>query len=96
VTRDVDWERFVADARTDVFKDAVLGGSALPRWLLRQMLRRPRATGVALGLVAAAFGLTDTPVDWWFVSGLGIAVAGACTAAGVVLRRRVRRYLRSS
>lgn len=93
MSRDVNWAQFVSDARGDLSKDAALGGSALPRWLLRWLLERPAATGMFLGIAAGLFGATDAPIDWRFVLGLGVVFGGGCTLAGFILRRRVRRYL---
>lgn len=93
---DVDWARFVVEARDDVTKSAVLGLSSLPGWMLRALLQRPVVTGLTCGLLIAAFLAADPPADWWSALLLGAAFALPVMMAGLVLRRRVRAYLRAT
>lgn len=93
---DVDWSQFVADARTDLAKDAVLGGSALPRWLLTGLLRYPVGMGIGLGAAAAALPATEGSVDWWFVALIGCVFGGASVVTGLILRSRIRGYVQAN
>lgn len=92
---DVDWARFVSEARHDPAKEAVLWDNRLPRWLLTALLTRPFLTGPAMGVAAGACVAMDRPVDWWFVGGTAVVGGAACVFSGLVVRRRIRRFLRS-